>query len=1842
MMNLAGYRFGETLYQGTRTLVYRGIRDCTTEASLLKTHKPIIIKVLRNPHPHFNELVQFRNQYIIACHLDHANIVQPLALERYGNRYALVMVDEGAIALRDYWQPSPGDLGTFLSIAIQLAEALHYLSQKRIIHKDIKPANILIHPETHQVQLIDFSIASLLPKEQQQLTSPNILEGTLAYISPEQTGRMNRGIDYRTDFYSLGVTLFELLTGELPFNSDNPMELVHCHIAKMPHTLGNGERGTGNRQEIPTTISDIVMKLMAKNAEDRYQSALGLKYDLEKCLHQWKETGKIERFALGERDVCDRFLIPEKLYGRDREVQTLLDAFARVAGGATEIMLVAGFSGIGKTAVVNEVHKPIVQKRGYFIKGKYDQFNRNIPLSAFVQAFRDLMDQLLSESDTDLANWRTKILEVVGQNGQVLMEAIPELERLIGKQPPVPELSGTAAQNRFNLLFGNFIRVFTTQDHPLVIFLDDLQWADAASLNLLKLLMDESDTGYLLVLGAYRDNEVSPAHPLMLSLDDIQKQGATLSTLTLKPLNETDITTLVADTLICSATCALPLTRLVYQKTQGNPFFTTQFLQGLHEDNCIVFIPPSSPGQGESQGGWQCDMAQVRQLALTDDVVEFMVGRLHKLPEATQEVLKLGACVGSRFDLMTLSVVCERSQENVATDLWQALQEGFVVPENETYKFFQGDQNQTQAFKNVVVGYRFLHDRVQQAAYSLIPQSRKQMTHLKIGQLLLKNTTDQEREDNLFRITNQLNIGIPLLQAFSERESLARLNLAAAQKAKSAAAYAAAANYLKTAIALSSGDLPAEGVPAEDVPADNLRRQDPWQSHYALMLQLYNLLVEVSYLNGNFAETTQQIEIVLDNVVDLLDRIKVYEIRIQVAIAQGQCQTALDMGLEILALLDISLKDAPPETIEIDALYRLPTITDRRIIAALNILSKLWAPAFIANPALLPPVILTMLNLSVTYGNSATSAFAYALYGMWLCATTTDIELGYQFGQLALHILEQYEDADLNCKVNQLFHAFIRNWKELARDRIECLAQNVLTGLETGDIEFACYSAINYCDNLCLIGEPLLIVQQKQAHYIELTYSLKQEFQSFAASIWGQFVENLMDRAADAQQLVGQRFDEQTAIALLKESHALTALCFFHIAKTILHYLFNDFEASLNHSASAAQYEQAVGGLFPIAQIPFYRSLALLALYPTAHPEQQGQMLDEVDRHQQRLAVWATHAPENFQHKHDLVAAETARILNQREQAIDLYDRAIAGAKANQYLHEEALANELAAKFYLNWNKAKMAAIYLQEAYYCYAQWGAKAKTRQLERTYLQLLTPILQPAEPRLSPNPPVPSSQALSTVTTTTASLDLAAAIEAARSLSEDIELSALLSNLMHLVLKHAGADRGSLLLNQTGFWEVVAQWSHGSCDLSVHPLDQTDTLPHRIVNTVKRTRQTLSIENLAWDTTFTGDPYLIQQQPKSLLCTPILKQGQLLGLLYLENHLTTGAFTPDRIEVLNLLTAQAAISIENARLYRRLEDYSHTLEDRVEQRTKELQQKNDHLQQTLHRLQQTQTQLVQVEKMSSLGQLVAGIAHEINNPITFIAGNIGHARAYVCELLDLIALYEQEAPLAAAAIRDQLNGMDLDFLCGDLHKLLDSMQTGSDRIRQIVLGLRNFSRLNESGKKAVDLHEGLENTLLILQHRLSTQADSPPELVLQKQHCQYKQPKIAVVKQYGKLPPVYCYASQLNQVFLNILSNAIDALSAPSAGTCPEIRITTDMRDHQTAQIRIADNGPGMSQSICQKVFDPFFTTKPVGQGTGLGLSISYQIVTEQHGGQLHCRSQPGKGTEFAIDLPVFSLV
>ncbi|MBD2505719.1 AAA family ATPase [Nostoc muscorum FACHB-395] len=2066
-VTLSGYQIREQLYSGSRTLVYRAVREADNQA--------VVIKLLKREYPSFSELVQFRNQYALAKNLEIPGIIKPYSLEPYNNGYALVMEDFGGISLRQFIKEQPQHLEQFLIIALQLTDILHQLHQQRVIHKDIKPANILIHPDTKVLKLIDFSISSLLPRETTEIQNPNVLEGTLAYLSPEQTGRMNRGIDYRSDFYSLGVSFFELLTGKVPFDAQDPMELVHCHIAKLPPNVCDVN------SEIPLVVGEIIHKLMAKNAEDRYQSALGLKHDLHLCIEKLNEIGKIEHFAIGKRDISDRFIMAEKLYGREQEVKILLEGFERVASGTSEFMLVAGFSGIGKTAVVNEVHKPIVRQRGYFIKGKYDQFNRNIPLSAFVQAFRDLMGQLLGESDTQLKQWKWKILTALGENAQVIIDVIPELEEIIGQQSPVVELSGNASQNRFNLLFQKFIQVFTTVTHPLVMFLDDLQWADSASLNLIKVLIGQRESGFMLLIGAYRDNEVSPAHPLILTLEEIKKAGTTVNTITLAPLSQESLNSLVTDTLQCPAAIAQPLTQLVYQKTQGNPFFSTQFLKALHEEGAIEFDLQA--------GHWQCDISDVQLLSLRDDVVEFMAMQLQKLPVATQNVLKLAACIGNSFDLATLAIVYEKSQAETATDLWKALQEGLVIPSNDIYKFYQSksellieENGQIEADNQVIAFYKFLHDRVQQAAYSLIPDNQKQLMHLKIGQLLLSVMNETEKEEKIFEIVNQLNKGADLIVLETERETLAKLNLAAAQKAKSATAYVAAIEYTTKGIQLLTANC--------------------WQQCYELTLALHDLAAELTCLSGYFGQMEQIVDEVLQNARQLLDKVKVYEVRILADVAQSHQPKAIKTALSALELFGVSFPEQPTdaditESLQqtqdilkekhLEDLLELPEMKDLRGLAVIRILATVTAAVYQAVPELLPLIVCKQVRLSVAYGNAGVSAQAYAWYGVILCGIG-EIDLGDRVGQLAMGLLSRFESREFKASTINMVYPFVKPWKHHIQNSLAPLLDGYHSGLEMGTLEYAAYCAYNYCSLSFFLGKDLSILEPEMKVYSQALAQIKQEVAHNYLRVFYQSVLNLLGQSKCPWEIKGVVYDEEMMLPKHQQANDLYAMGTLYINKLILCYLFNEWEQATKVAVNAKQYLNGVSGCFMIPVFHFYDSLTRLAILSNAQGKECNSLPQEVVSNQKKLKEWANHAPTNHLHKFYLVEAEQYRVLGRMYEAMDYYDRAIASAKANAYIQEEALSNELAGKFYLEWGKEKLAQAYMQEAYYCYARWGAKAKVTDLEQRYPQLLTAIVQHPQPLLSASNTIFAPSFHSTQTSSssniTESLDLATILKASQTLSGEIELEKLLMMLLQIVIENAGAEKCVLMLLRDNRLLIKGTVSVNTQPIVLQriPVEESHDIPLRVIYHVKHSLQPVVLADATNHPVFASDTYILSQQPKSILCNPILHRGQFVGILYLENNLTTGAFTSDRVELLNLLCTQAAISLENARLYeqtqqtlvelrasearfqkvvdnipgmvfqfclatdgsfwtpyvssgcydlyevdpkavmagvhnihlmahpddspmlgqlvadsgRMLTPFSHewrivtpsgkikwiqcvsrpelqadglivwdgvvidisdvydelrlrkqaeaALQEKeeflssiyngaeivifvvdvldndrfhyagwnavaerasgirsadavgktptevlgaaqaqtIQQRLAEcartgmplyyehcltfdgqetwwfinfnplkntegqiyrvigtsfdisdrkraevqLNHRTAELEQILQQLQHTQTQMIQSEKMSGLGQLVAGVAHEINNPVNFIFGNLSHANEYTKNILRLLELYQKYYPIPDSEIQEEAEAMDLEFLVEDLPKLIYSMRIGAERIQKIVVSLRTFSRMDEAEMKEVNIHEGIDSTLMILQHRLKAKPDSQG---------------IEIVKAYGELPLVECYAGQLNQVFMNLLSNAIDALEEANAQDqtlTPTITISTYLVENKQVVIKIADNGPGIPAHIKQKLFDPFFTTKAVGKGTGMGLSISYQIVAEKHKGTLHCVSEPGQGATFIVMIPI----
>ncbi|MDB9510472.1 AAA family ATPase, partial [Kamptonema animale CS-326] len=1324
------------------------------------------------------------------------------------------------------------------------------------------------------------------------------------------------------------------------------------------------------------------------------------------------------------------------------------------------------FSGIGKTAVVNEVHKPIVRQRGYFIKGKFDQFQRNIPFSAFVQAFRDLMGQLLTESDLQLEQWKNQILETVGDNGQVIIEVIPELEKIIGQQQPAIELSGTAAQNRFNLLFQKFTQIFTSAEHPLVMFLDDLQWADSASLKLMQLLM--VDTGHLFIIGAYRDNEVNPAHPLMLTLSEIQRNQATINTITLTPLSQSQINQLVADTLKSTENLALPLSQLVYQKTKGNPFFATQFLKALHEENLIQF--------NLEFGCWQCDLSQINQQALTDDVVEFMALQLEKLPLATQNILKLAACIGNQFDLTTLAIVSEHSEVETAANLWKALPEGLILPIGDVYKFYVGAESQAvTSEKSQNVTYKFLHDRVQQAAYSLIPDDQKQATHYQIGQLLLQQISAQAREDRIFEIVNQLNHGTVLITKPTQREELAQLNLIACRKAKTSTAYQAAREYATVGLSLLG--------------------KNAWQQQYEMTLALYELAAEVAMLNGNFEAMEQLIDIVTEQAHSLLEQVNVYRIRIQGKTSQRQLNEVLAIGINILQQLGATITESPtPADIQqsiqeiseligdrqiADFVY-LPVMTDANKIAITQIASSIMGAAYTCGSLMYPLLATLLVKLFLRHGNISLSASNYTCYSLVLC-NMQNIDLAAQFGNLALNVAAKFDDKATKLEVFFLLGSYILHRKSHLKEMLPLLSESYTLGLEVGNLEYAGYAVNHFCWISSWCGQPLANLEEDTHTYYHALVQLKQLGTANYCLIYWQVTLNLLGLAEHPTILSGSAFQETEFLPRLQSANDIFGLYVFYSYKLMLCFLFGEVEPANNYAFECRNYFMSGAGTVAEPALYFYDSLVALALLSQPSSEVSS-ALERVAENQTKLQHWADYAPMNHQHKVDLVEAEKCRVLGQKATAIELYDRAILGAKENEYIQEEALANELAAKFYLNWNKEKIAQIYMQEAYYCYARWGAKAKVADLEKRYPQLLAPILQQTRSTLSTHETIFAVENVTYTSSATSSssasiaLDLAAILNASQTISGEIELEKLLSSLISIVIENAGADKCVLMLLRDDRLLIKGSITEGTNPVVLQriPVEDSQDIPLKLIYKVKHSRQTVVLFDATIDPTLANDPYIIRQQPSSILCSPILHQGKLLGILYLENNLAQGAFTSDRVELLNLLCAQAAISLENARLYEQSQTYAQQLE------------------QALHDLQQTQLQMIQSEKMSALGNLVAGVAHEINNPVGFIYGNLNEAKSTVKDLVEHLNLYRDRA--SETEITDHAEDIDLDYIITDLPKMIDSMQLGCDRIKNISTSLRTFSRADKDYKVTFNIHEGIDSTILILKYRLKANDERP----------------------------------------------------------------------------------------------------------------------------------------------------
>ena len=1503
---------------------FAGLRRILLAAPVLEYPRPESLKLLEHAYS-FREV------------LDRAWAARPIGIARHWNRTVLVMEDPGGVPL-DQLLGQPLDIELSLSLAISLSNGIGHLHQRGIVHKDIKPAHILVDCDTRQCWLRGFGVASRLKRERQAPEPPEFIEGTLAYMAPEQTGRMNRSIDSRSDLYSFGVTLYEMVTGSLPFTASNPMEWVHCHIAKQP--MPPEER----LSHVPAPVSAIIMKLLAKTAEERYQTAAGVESDLRRCLELWARRhgsggmqfgegaspvlqhsdtptlrstgiededddeyenevfGDIREFPLGQYDTPDRLLIPEKLHGRNHEIDTLVASFDRVvARGKPELVLVSGYPGIGKSSVVNELHRVMVHPRGLFASGKFDQYKRDIPYATLAQALQSLVRPLLGKNEAELRNWRDAFHEALGPNGQLIIDLVPELKLIIGEQPPLPDLPPQDAQGRFQLVFRRFIAVFARPEHPLVLFLDDLQWLDPATLDLLEDLLISDfaepsssdpaqeklrrtvrpDVRHLMLIGAYRDNEVSSAHPLMRKLETIRASGAVVREIILGPLTEGDLRQLISDSLHCESEPTASLAQLVHEKTGGNPFFAIQFISALAEEELLTF--------DHRVRQWSWDLGRIHAKGYTDNVVDLMVDKLNRLPAKTQKALQLFACIGNSAEGVLLETAYEGLGKDLHDDLWEAVEAGLV---------FRSEG-----------AYQFLHDRVQEAAYSQIPEIARSRAHLQIGRLLASRTEPAEIESRVFEIVNQLNRGSQLITSPDERMQVARLNLIAGRRARLSTAYASAIEYLTAGKALLT--------------------EEAWKGNYELIFGIEFQLAECELLTANLAAAEERLSSLAGRTKRVEDIAAVARLRLTLYTTLDQTDRGVEMCLEYLRRGGTDWPPHPtPDQAQceydriwlklgdrsIESILDLPLMTDRRALAELEVLTEIVTPAEFTDENLLLLVICRMVNLSLEHGNSDGSCFAYVYLGMIAGERFGDYELGVRFGQLGYDLVEKRGLRRFQARTYLSLADLVIPWTKHVRTARDLILRTFDTADRIGDLTFAAYSRFSLNANLLATGDPLVEAHREAENSFE--FAQRTRFGLVIDTITAQLYLIRTLRGLTAKfgcfndaQFVESRFERHLA----DDPGLAFAECRYWIRKLQARFLSADYASAIEASAKAQRLLWTSRfTLFEGAEYEFYSALSHAAVWDASALEEGQHHLRMVTANHRQLEVLAANCPENFETRVALVGAEIARIEGRDLDAMRFYEQAIRCARENDFIQIEGVANEVAARFYLARGFDRIAYTYLREARYCYLRWEASGKVRQLDELY-----PQLGEEEPDILPG---------GTIGASVEQLDLATVIKVSQTVSGEIVLEKLIDTLMRTAIEHAGAERGLLILARGAEQRIEAEAVTGGDTISVRLRDAFTAqvkVPESIVHYVVRTQESVILDDALTQNQFSTDEYIRQQKPRSVLCLPLIKQTKLTGVLYLENKLTPHVFTPTRIAVLKLLASQAAICLENTRLYHDLEE-------------------------------------------------------------------------------------------------------------------------------------------------------------------------------------------------------------------------------------------------------------------------------------------------------------------------------
>jgi PAS domain S-box-containing protein len=1780
-------------------------------------------------HPTPASFDRLAREYELRDELDGAWAVRPLELVSERGRTMLVLEDTGSEPLHQLLG-LPMDMRGFLRFAVAITAALTQVHRRGLVHKDIKPANILVNGTTGEVKLTGFGIASRLPRERQAPAPPESIAGTLAYMAPEQTGRMNRSIDARSDLYALGVTFYQMLTGSLPFTAVDPMEWVHCHIARKP--VAPSER----LATVPAAVSNLVLKLLAKTAEERYQTAAGLERDLRRCLAEWDARQRIDDFPLGQKDTPDRLLIPEKLYGREREIETLLAAFDRVvSSGRPELVLVSGYSGIGKSAIVNELHKVLVP-RGLFASGKFDQYKRDIPYSTVAQAFQSLIRPLLASSDTELSGWRDALREALGPNGQLMVDLVPELKLIIGDQPPVPELPPQDAQRRFQLILRRFLGVFARPEHPLTLFLDDLQWLDAATLDLLEDLLTRSDRQHLILIGAYRDNEVTAAHPLMRKLDAIRHAGARVQEIRLTPLARDNVGQLVADALRCEPAHSAELTALVYEKTAGNPFFLIQFLYALSEEGLLRLE--------HDQARWCWDIERIHAKAYTENVVDLMVGKIGRLPDGVQRVLQTLACLGNTAEVATLSLVQGASEEQVHADLWEAIR--------------------LELIQRSAGSCQFVHDRIQEAAYSLIPEERRGEAHLRIGRLLAARTPPERREEVIFEIVNQLNRGATLMTTRDEREQLAEFNLIAAKRAKASTAYASALNYC--------------------VAGTTLLEDDRWERRHDLALSLELHRAECEFLTGALTAAEDRLAALSVRAATTLEHATVACLRLDLYTTLDQSRRAMIVGLESLRHLGIDWSPQPTQdearreyerirswvgSHNIEDLVHGPLMTDPESLATVDVLTKMGMPAALADVNLFVLVICRVVNLSLERGHSDGSCYAYESLLAVAGGYYGDYDIAFRFGQLGYDLVEQRTLRRFPARIYVNFGNLL-SWTKHIRAGRDVLRRAFDTANTMGDLPYVAFASYSLTTNLLVAGDPLVDVQRAAEQSLALAQEVRFGLVVDIASTQLALVRTLRGLTSQFGSFDDSHFDERSVEHRFSSNPDLArAECWYWIRKAQARYFAGDFAAAVDASESARRLRWSTLSNLEVAEYHFYAALAHAATASAAADARQRHV-EALAAHQRQIQIWSEHCPENFENRAALVGAEIARLEGRELDAEHLYERAIRSSRSNGFIHNEALANELAARFYAARGFETIAYAYLRNGRYCYVRWGADGKVRQLDQTY------------PQLADQPPV--SGPTSMIGASVERLDLATVIKVSQAVSGEVVFDKLLDTLMRTAIEQAGAERGLLILPDGAEPRIAAEATTRGDAVTVHLRDQpvsAAALSESVLHYVLRTQESVILDEATAQPPFAADPYIRQRQARSILCLPLLNQAKLIGVLYLENNLAPRVFAPARLPVLKLLASQAAISMENTRLYRDLAEreakvrrlveaniigiFIFDLEGRILEANDAFLQMVGYDREELVGGRVRWTDLVSpewrdrsalaVEELKRTGSLppyereylrkdgsqvpvltgAAAFDEQRDQGVAFVLDlterkraeeslhkmqmELAHAnRVATMGHLTASIAHEIRQPLAATVTNAQAALRWLGRQPPDLEEArqaLSHIEEIGHRAGDVLARIRALTQKAPPRKDRLDLNAAIGEVIELTRGEAVKNG-------------------VSVRAQLANgLPLIHGDRVQLQQVVLNLIINAVEAMSGVSEGA-RDLLVSTGKAGSGGVLVAVIDSGPGLGSASLERLFDAFYTTKP--SGLGMGLSICRSII-DAHGGRLWASAKVPQGAIFQFFLP-----